>query len=116
MKVPINKIESIKKNLFYRSQDIILDYQKFPWHKYKNNIDTDKVHASQALAIDFWGCLSSSKYKNQIINQYFDKSANDWVIELEYTNSTLLNEPTSTQIDVLLISNETAIFIESKFT
>ena len=116
MKITHDKIASIKGNLFYRSRDIVSNYDEFPWHVYHNNVDTDKVQSSQALAIDFWGCLNSSEFKNELINNFFGKSANDWVIELEYTDSALLNEPTSTQIDVLLKSSECVIFIESKFT
>jgi len=116
MKISNDKLIAIKNNLFYRSREIIPDYYTFPWHKYDGIIDTDKVNASQALAIDFWGCLNSSKYKNELINEYFDTSVNDWTIDLEYTNPELLSEPTSTQIDVLLNSTDKVIFIESKFT
>jgi len=116
MNLTTDKITSIKNNLFYRSLEIIPDFYTFPWHQYKGEIDTDKVNASQAIAIDFWGCLYSSKYKDELINTLFNTKSKVWSIELEYTNSELLNEPTSTQIDVLLKSSDKAIFIESKFT
>lgn len=110
------KINSITDNLFYRSRGIITKFNTFPWHQYKGEVDTDKVHSSQAIAIDFWGCLVLSKYKNELINELFGSKAEEWNIELEYTDCALLNEPTSTQIDVFLKSSEKVIFIESKFT
>ena len=116
MKITNDKIASIKNNLFYRSRDIVEDYTSFPWHKYIAEVDTDKVQSSQALAIDFWGCLNSSKFKDELINNYFNIISSDWNIELEYTDASLLNESPSTQIDVLLTSVNHAIFIESKFT
>lgn len=110
------KINSIKKNLFHRSLDIIEDFHTFSWHQYKGNIDTDQINSSQAIAIDFWGCIHSSPYKNELINELFGTEAEEWNIELEYTDCALLNEPTSTQIDVFLQSPQKVIFVESKFT
>ena len=116
MKISEDKVLAIQNNLFYRSREIITEYNTFPWHNHHGIIDTDKVNASQAIAIDFWGCLNSSKYKNELINVYFDAVGDDWSIDLEYTKPELLFEPVSTQIDVLLKSTAKVIFIESKFT
>lgn len=116
MNITSDKITSIKDNLFYRSQEIIHDFNTFPWHQYNGEIDTDKINSSQAIAIDFWGCLDSSEYKNDLINSIFNEKEKGWSIELEYTDRKLLNEPTSTQIDVFLKSSDKVIFIESKFT
>lgn len=109
------KIDSIKENLFYRSRNGIDDYSNFDWHVYNGNIDTDKVNSSQALAIDFWGCLKMSPYKDHIINYIFNHDCTSWTIEFEYENKSILNEKKSTQIDVVLQSESTVIFIESKF-
>lgn len=116
MIIDIKKIENIKNNLFYRSINSIDDYYKFDWHNYKGVIDTDKINSSQALAIDFWGCLKLSQFKNQLINMFFNKSEDNWEIKFEYTDKFLLSEKRPTQIDVIVESRACAIIIESKFT
>jgi hypothetical protein len=114
--VSLEKIQQIKNNLFYRAQDAIENYHTFNWHCYKKQIDTDKVNSSQALAIDFWGCLKLSKFKDELINMLFCKDAINWKIDFEYIDPKLLSEHTSTQVDVLLHCKTNAIIIESKFT
>lgn len=118
MELNDQEIRKLKSNLFYRSQDSIINYKKFEWHQYHGKIDTYKVNSSQALAIDFWGCLILSPYKDSIINYLFDKQdCTDWMILPEFTQKELLNEPQSTQIDYLIeCKSKYAIFIESKFT
>lgn len=116
MKPNEKKIESIKENLFFRSQKSIPDYYSFDWHNYKGEIDTNKINSSQAIAIDFWGCLKLSPYKNQIINRLFSKNCDAWDILFEYTNKNILSEKRPTQIDVIIESESIAIIIESKFT
>ncbi len=111
MKIDIRKIESIKKNLFYRSINSIDDYYDFDWHK-----DSNKVNSSQALAIDFWGCLKLSPYKNRLINLFFNKDDDNWEIKFEYKDKSLLSEKRATQIDLIVESQTCAIIIESKFT
>lgn len=115
MLITPQKIIDIKKNIFPRSQLAITDYNNFKWHKTKGEADADKVNSSQALAIDFWGCLKTSPEKDIIINYLFKKNCRDWDIIFEYTNIALLNEPKSTQIDALLECDTDAIMIESKF-
>jgi hypothetical protein len=109
------KINSIKANLFYRSQDAIPDYERFDWHIYRGNIDSDKPNSSQALAIDFWGCLKLSPFKDQIINALFNSNDANWDIKFEYTDSSLMSELRPTQIDVIIESKFCAIIAESKF-
>lgn len=116
MNIDAKKIKSIKKNLFYRSINSINDYFNFDWHNYKGNIDTDKINSSQALAIDFWGCLKLSPYKNQLINMFFDKNGTNWELIYEYIDKSLLSEKRPTQIDIILESEKCAVIIESKFT
>ena len=116
MIIDIKKIESIKKNLFYRSINSIDDYYNFDWHNYKGEIDTDKINSSQALVIDFWGCIKLSPYKNQLINLFFNKNDDNWEIIFEYKNKSLLSEKRPTQIDLIVESEACAIIIESKFT
>ena len=78
------KIESIKKNLFHRSVNAITNYESFDWHNYKGVIDTDKINSSQALAIDFWGCLITSDRKNEFTILFFNKSEVYWKIKLVF--------------------------------
>lgn len=105
------KIDRIKKNLFYRSWDAITDYKKFDWQTY-----ADKVNSSQAFAIDFWGCVKVSPQKDKIINTFFNKNCTNWKIIFEYTDKSLLSEIGSTQIDVIIESDNCTLFLESKFT
>jgi len=105
-------INEVKSNLFSRSKESIENYEEFLWHK-KANLK----NSSQVLAIDFWGCIKTSNYKDEIINLIFNKNESDWDICFEYENKSLLAEPKSTQIDILLESKgNIALFIESKFT
>ena len=104
----------VKHNIFPRSYDYVINNEsKFKWHP-----DAGKPNSSQAIAVDFWGCVSNSPMKNEILNLLFSKNAFDWEIEFEYTNRKVLSEKISTQIDVKIESKSTliAIFIESKFT
>lgn len=111
MKIPEEKVKSIKKNLFDRSVDSIKDFSTFYWHN-----DIECINSSQALSIDFWGCIESSTSKNEIINLLFNKNESNWTMKFEYKDKHLLNEKISSQIDVFLQGFSNAIFIESKFT
>jgi hypothetical protein len=60
--VPLEQeVEAIKANLFPASHAAIKDWGKFPWHKHKGRIQTDKPHSSQALAIDVFGTIQVSE-------------------------------------------------------
>ena len=109
------KIQSIKNNIFPYSLNAIDDFQVFDWHKYHNNIDTDKINSSQGVVIDVFGLLKISPYKDLLINAIFDKSGTDWNIDFEYTDHTLLNEKPSTQIDVVISNTENVLLFECKF-
>ncbi len=116
MQPELNRIGT-KNNIFYRSQDAIEDYNSFDWHKYKKEPDSYKPQSSQALAIDVFGCLKLSPIKNQLINLFFKNTSNsDWKMKFEYSDENLLNEKTSTQIDVVLESNKLVYLVECKFT
>lgn len=111
-------IKRIKSNLFYRSINSIIDYGKFDWHKGQNKkIDTDKINSSQALAIDFWGCIITSPFKNQLINLIFNKNEKNWEVNFEYSDKSLLSETrAATQIDILIKNDNYVMVVESKFT
>ncbi|WP_366182972.1 hypothetical protein [Flavobacterium ovatum] len=105
------KLRQIEKNIFHRSFGATSDFKKSQWHK-----DSDRANSSQALAIDFWGCVKLSPQKDKIINLFFDKKESNWEFIFEFTSSSLLNEKTSTQIDVVIQSDSCVLFLESKFT
>lgn len=109
--------ESLTKNIFYKSHKIIDELEDSKWHRnQKKQIDTDVVHSSQALALDVFGFLKYSESKDEIINKVFNTKDYNWNVDFEFTNKDLLNESTSTQIDVLLESEKYIITIECKFT
>lgn len=115
-----NTIKKIKQNLFYKSHDAINNYSAFPWHKYKEEIQAYKENSSQALSIDVLGTLKNSKYKDDIINSIAKLNdlpeSNNWEITLEWTDEeNILNENRKTQIDTMITSENTEIYIECKF-
>lgn len=106
------KIIRIKDNLYDRSVGVVENFHEFKWHKE----DVAQKNSSQALAIDFWGCLKLSPYKTKLINMIFNKKEDNWDIILEYSDKKILSEKRSSQIDVLIESEHFVIIIESKFT
>lgn len=109
--------EKLLNNIFPASIAAIENIEEFPWHQDRNrNIDSYKVQSSQALMIDVFGYLSICRNKDKIINTVFNVEDEEWKIIFEYVDEKLLNEPTSTQIDVMLQGKNTYILIECKFT
>lgn len=101
-------LKQIKKNVFPRS---LTSESNIKLRK-----DAYKINSSQALAIDFWGCIKLSPYKDRLINEIFNKKADGWDIKFEFKSKTNLNEKTPSQIDILIEIPDYAIIIESKFT
>jgi hypothetical protein len=110
-----SKIECIKNNIFHHYIDAIENYDTFDWHQYHKVVDTDKINSSQAVVIDVFGLLKLASYRDILINTIFSKNGNNWNIDFEYTNSQLLNEKPSTQIDIIISNNDNIILLESKF-
>ena len=109
--------ESVTKNIFCKSRKIIDELEDSKWHRNQNKvIDTNVVHSSQALALDVFGFLKYTDSKDLIINNVFNVTDSNWNVIFEFTDKDLLNETTSTQIDVILESEKYIITIECKFT
>jgi len=113
-------IENIKRNIFFRAQDIIKNYSTFLWHDYAS-----EQNSSQVIAIDIWGCIVLSPYKDEIINSIFNECEENWEIEFEFRDrDNILNEgynpknlyDARTSIDVVLYCRDKVKFIESKFS
>ena len=113
----MDNLKSVMDNIFPDSRHAISDPEKFPWHKDSNGkIDSYKVQSSQALMLDVFGFLVNSKYKDEIVNTIFHENDRNWKIIFEYTDSSLLNESRSSQIDVLITGKNTNLIIECKYT
>jgi hypothetical protein len=99
---------------------MIIDYQIFPWDKDKfGNIRTMYPNSSQAIVLDIWGCISLSKYKDDIINIIFipDNPQKDWQIRFEWREEyNFLHEFVRTCIDIIIYSGNLLFVIESKFS
>lgn len=110
------KILSIQNNIFPNALKSIPSPHSIKWHKYAN-----LPNSSQVLAIDVFGTIKMSKFKDEIVNEIC-KNANintgsDWNIEFEYEpQKNILNEPKSSQIDVRIYSDKTELILECKFT
>jgi len=117
MKISEEKLNRIKENIFPHSIDAI-DIETFDWHKNNyDDIQAYKPNSSQAVAIDVFGLLKLSKYKDRLINLYFNKSGEDWKIEFEWSDHELLNENPKfpTKIDVKIHNAENILLLECKF-
>ncbi len=118
-----NKVVSrVRSNIFRAAQDAISDWNNFPWHTGpKGDCDSDRVHSSQALAIDVFGTLQLSHQRDAILNQiasiFHLPAGSQWTIELEYFDkSNPLMERRLTQVDAVATSDTAIIFFECKFT
>ncbi len=106
---------SIRDNIFPPAYSAIENPEYIKWHKHAN-----LPNSSQVLAIDVFGTIKMSKFKDEIVNEICRNaniySSSDWNIEFEYEpQKSILNEPTSSQIDVRIYSDDTEIIIECKF-
>jgi hypothetical protein len=115
------ELERIKRNIFVSAQSAITDWEKFPWHRNKKEIDTYQKNSSQALAIDLFGTLSTSVDRDTILNNLASKlnlpASDTWEINLEWTDEkNLLKEHRKSQIDAVAFGKKTVIFFECKFT
>jgi hypothetical protein len=116
------KLTAIKANLFPESHASIGDWDKFPWHRdTKGAIDTDKLHSSQALAIDVFGSIKVSDDRDRILAALARTCGlpddGPWKLELEWlAPRELLGEPRPTQVDAIALGQRAILLIECKFT
>ncbi len=113
---------AIRDNLFLEAASAILTQKDFPWHRDRTGDVTAKlIQSSQALAIDVFGTLQSLEGPTQVIDALLAQwgliSKGAQKLYLEYTVPKItLCEPRSTQIDAVIESDTSIIFIECKFT
>ena len=96
------------------------EFECFPWHKY-----ADMPHSSQTFCVNAFGSFRQLRCRDRAVSDMLSRSFSDipgdleeWCIELEYEDPTLLNELGTAQpssIDVLCRSRDTVICVESKF-
>ena len=120
-----NTILKLKANLFKAAHPAIDSYgwHNFPWHSNPGGgIDTYKIHSSQALAIDLFGTIKTSKDRDRVMDQLALKvglpTGGPWSIEWEWIDeeNNHLGELHRTQVDVSARSPHALIFFECKFT
>lgn len=85
------------------------------------NIQTHKPHSSQALAIDVFGTIKVSQYRDLILGQLAEhvglRPVGPWDVSLEWCSpDNELREKRQTQIDAVAVSGSTLMFFECKFT
>jgi len=118
----ISDFEAIRGNLFPASHEAIEDWKTFPWHRDRTNrIQAHKVHSSQAIAIDVFGTLKTSRDRDRILDAIAERvgvaPGGPWAVTLEWTDTDrLLGEPRPTQVDALAVGSMAALVIECKFT
>lgn len=118
------KLAQLHANIFASAHSAISDWEAFPWHRDKRNeVQADKVHSSQALAIDVFGTILSADQKGR--DSVLDALAvatglpggGPWRVELEWTDpDNLLREPRPTQVDAIAFGHNAIMVIECKFT
>lgn len=112
----------IRANLFEAALPALGSWDVFPWHTDTlGNIQTHKPHSSQALAIDVFGTIKASQYRDLILGQLADhvglNQAGPWDVALEWCSpNNELQEIRQTQIDATAASSRVLMFFECKFT
>lgn len=122
MKFSDEVVSIVRENIFEGAHKAIDQWNDFPWHTGpKGGCDSDKIHSSQALAVDVFGTLKVNSQKDAILNrlasQFGLPPGNGWQVELEYMNlANPLGELRLTQVDAVAKSDTSIIFFECKFT
>src|SRR6185369_16644738 len=63
--VPPAKLATLRGNIFDGAHAAIGDWHTFPWHRDNGGeVQADKPHSSQALAIDVFGAIGASSAKD----------------------------------------------------
>ena len=106
---------AIRSNIFPAALNAVEPWGEFPWH------EAEKIHSSQALAIDVFGTIQSSPNRDIILgnlaNSIGAPSGGPWSVKLEWIDPrNLLQESRRTQVDAVATSKDSIIFFECKFT
>lgn len=119
-----SKLASLRKNIFPRAHGAIEDWHAFDWHRdQRGEPQSDKLHSSQALAIDVFGAMAAAPEhsRDKVLGALAAKaglpSIGPWAVELEWSDpANLLREPRQTQVDAFVSSPHALMVIECKFT
>lgn len=115
----------IEANLFPRARPAVEPWDDFRWHSDRHNrCDTDREHASQALAIDVFGTLkvANQRDRDTVLGRLAERlglpTPGPWGVELEWIDPVnRMGETRSrTQIDAVARSPTCLVFFECKFT
>lgn len=114
----------VEQNIFHKSRLSVEPWERFRWHPSDKACDTWKIRSSQALSIDVFGYLKHAPEKvrtaacNLLAELAGIRKADNWRIELEWRDPCRLLRESGhpTQIDALLESDDSMLFIECKFT
>lgn len=79
------------------------------------------MHSWQAIAIDVFGILQTSRDRDRILDAIAERvgvpPGGPWALTHEWTDTDrLLGEPRPTQVDALAVGSMAALVIECKFT
>jgi hypothetical protein len=114
--------QRIRANLFEPAWPAIGSWDAFPWHTDAHgNIQAHKPHSSQALAIDVFGTIKLSQYRDLILGRLAERvgldSVGPWNLSLEWCSPlNELHEKRQSQIDAAATSSRVLMFFECKFT
>ena len=92
-----------------------------PWEKFAWQTKAHLAHSSQALAIDVFGTIKISENRDAMMDALAQTmglpTGGPWEMTLEWAaRSSLLNEPSPTQVDVYAESPQSIMLFECKFT
>jgi hypothetical protein len=113
--------DAIKRNLFPSAHAAISDWDAFPWHEIRGQVQTVKPESSQALAIDVFGTICVSEDRDTILAAMAEECDipydGPWKLLLEWSDpDNLLKEPRPTQVDAIAFGARSILIIECKFT
>jgi len=106
----------LEHNIFPAAHQACEPWETFSWHT-----SAHVAHSSQALAIDVFGTIKTSKNCDTILDALAQTlglpTGGPWAISLEWdVRPSLLNEPRPTQVDVYAESPHAVILFECKCT
>jgi hypothetical protein len=116
----LDELERIMANIFPSAWGVLWELDSDKWHRSGGEIDAYRRHSSQALAIDYFGTLKTSKDRNLVLNSLALRlglpSSDCWEVELEWLDEeNLLNESRRTQVDAVAFCDKSVLFFECKF-
>lgn len=113
---------TIRANLFWAAHPAVEPWDEFRWHSASGETcDTWKEHSSQALAIDVFGAIKVSPYREAVLDGLAASLGlplgGSWELELEWANpDNPLKERQPTWVDAFARNSHSLIFFECKFT